>query len=168
MNHKFQRLVQEGDIDKVRTMFIESLNKRDDGFRREDMLLYAEEQLTDLYDVHDGEEMQSDISRWDKAYADEQKEKLKDNFSGKRAHMVTDYLQEKSFEGYMHRQERIMVFMASMMIVTGLIREISGKGYEIQNGAFLLAGTVMLLLIVWYRKKKIDLLKQDCLEGKER
>ena len=29
MNHKFQRLVQEGDIDKVRTMFIESLNKRD-------------------------------------------------------------------------------------------------------------------------------------------
>lgn len=63
MNHKFQKLVQEGDIDKVRTMFIESLNKRDDGFRREDMLLYAEEQLTDLYDVHDGEEMQSDISR---------------------------------------------------------------------------------------------------------
>lgn len=45
VNHKFQRLVQEGDIDKVRTMFIESLNKRDDGFRREDMLLYAEEQL---------------------------------------------------------------------------------------------------------------------------
>lgn len=82
--------------------------------------------------------------------------------------MVTDYLQEKSFEGYMHRQERIMVFMASMMIVTGQIREISGKGYEIQNGAFLLVGTVMLLLIVWYRKKKIDLLKQDCLEGKER
>lgn len=51
VNHKFQRLVQEGDIDKVRTMFIESLNKRDDGFRREDMLLYAEEQLTDLYDL---------------------------------------------------------------------------------------------------------------------
>lgn len=83
MNHKFQKLVQEGDIDKVRTMFIESLNKRDDGFRREDMLLYAEEQLTDLYDLHDGEEMKSDISRWDKVYADEQKEKLKDNFSGK-------------------------------------------------------------------------------------
>ena len=67
--------------------------------------------------------------------------------------MVTDYLQEKRFEGYMHRQERIMVFMASMMIVTGLIREISGEGYEIQNGVFLLAGTVMLLLIVWYREK---------------
>ena len=63
MNHKFQKLVQEGDINKVRTVFMESLNKRDDGFRREDMLLYAEEQLTDLYDVHDGEEMQSDISR---------------------------------------------------------------------------------------------------------
>lgn len=153
MNHKFQKLVQEGDINKVRTVFMESLNKRDDGFRREDMLLYAEEQLTDLYDVHDGEEMQSDISRWNKAYADEQKEKLKDNFSGKRAHMVTDYLQEKCFEDHKHRQERIMIFMAAVIIVTGLIREISGKGYEIQNGAFLLAGTVMLLLIVWYQKK---------------
>lgn len=168
MNHKFQRLVQEGDINKVRTVFIKSLNKRDDGFQREDMLLYAEEHLADLYDVHDGEEMQSDIPRWDKAYADEQQEKLKDNFSRKRAHMVTDYLQEKSFEGYMHRQERIMIFMASMMIVTGLIREISGKGYEIQNGIFLLAGTVMLLLIVWNQKKKNNLLKQDRLEGKER
>lgn len=168
MNHRFQKLVQEGDVNKVRSLFIESLNKRDGGFRREDMLLYAEKHLTDLYDVHDGEEMQSDIQRWDKAYADEQKEKLKDNFSPKRAHMVTEYLQEKSFEGHMHRQERIMIFMASMMMVTGLIREISGKGYEIQNGVFLLAGTVMLLLIVWNQKKKNNLLKQDSLEGKER
>lgn len=168
MNHKFQKLVQEEDINKIRTVFIESLNKRDDGFQREDMLLYAEEHLADLYDVHDGEEMQSDIQRWDKEYANVQKEKLKSNFSGKRAHMVTDYLQEKSFEGYMRRQERIMIFMASMMIVTGLIREISGKGYEVQNGAFLLAGTGMILLIVWNQKKKNDLLKQDNLEGKER
>lgn len=168
MNHKFQKLVQEGNINKVRTVFIESLKKRDDGFRREDMLLYAEEHLADLYDVHDEEEMQSDISRWDKAYANEQKEKLKDNFSRKRAHMVTDYLQEKSFEDHMHRQERIMILMASMMIATGLIREIAEKGYEIQNGVFLLAGTAMLLLIVWNQKKKNNLLNQDRLEGKER
>lgn len=61
MNHKFRKLVQVGDVNKIRTLFIESLNKRDDGFQREDMLLYAEENLADLYDVHDGEEMQSDM-----------------------------------------------------------------------------------------------------------
>ena len=61
---------------------------------RKSQRLVQEEYHADLYDAHDGEEMQFDIQRWDKAYAGEQKEKLKNNFSRKRTHMVTDYLKE--------------------------------------------------------------------------
>jgi hypothetical protein len=88
LDKEFLDAINEQDILMVRIMIKDSM-VYDPTFRTlNEMLTVAEENLADLYDVHDGERFIADKSQWTKSYMDDQMVKLLDNFSKERIQLL--------------------------------------------------------------------------------
>lgn len=57
---------------------------------QDEMLKYAEENLTELYQPHDGEVLNTDSAKWTKEYYDDEKYRLENNFSRERLSLLRD------------------------------------------------------------------------------
>lgn len=81
---EFTNAVKEKNIGLVRIMLRNSMLS--DLTLREfnECVAYAESELPDLYDEHDGEEFTSDMSAWNKELLDDQTVSVIDNFSKER------------------------------------------------------------------------------------
>lgn len=84
ISQDFINSVNENDVMMVRIMLKDSLVVDPTFAEFNAMLSYAEKNLNDLYDEHDGEQFINDISKWTKDYMDEQMVKVVSNFSKER------------------------------------------------------------------------------------
>lgn len=84
ISNEFLTAVEEKDTLMIKIMLKDSLIV-DPTFKEFDELLdIAEKAIPDIYDEHNGEVFESDISMWNKDYMDEQMVNLLDNFSKER------------------------------------------------------------------------------------
>lgn len=84
INNEFKNAVQEQDVLLIRVMLKNSM-WRDPTFKEFNELLgYAEKNVDNLYDKHDGEDFIDDKSQWDRNLLAEQQAKCLDNFSHER------------------------------------------------------------------------------------
>lgn len=84
ISQEYVESVKREDVLMVRIMLKDSLIVDPTFVEFDELLAYAEDNLTSLYDVHDGEKFNNDISTWTKDYMDEQMVKVIDNFSKER------------------------------------------------------------------------------------
>ena len=84
ISQEYVESVKQEDVLMVRIMLKDSLIVDPTFVEFDELLAYAEDNLTSLYDVHDGEKFNNDISTWTKDYMDEQMVKVIDNFSKER------------------------------------------------------------------------------------
>lgn len=88
ISEELRQGVLEKDILTVRIMLKNSMVS-DPTFREfNQMLAFAEEGLGELYDAHEGDELEADSSNWTKEYMDKQMVKLINNFSRERVNHV--------------------------------------------------------------------------------
>ncbi len=84
INNEFKNAVQEQDVLLIRVMLKNSM-WRDPTFKEfNELLAYAEKNVDNLYDKHDGEDFIDDKSQWDRNLLAEQQAKCLDNFSHER------------------------------------------------------------------------------------
>lgn len=88
LSEDFVKAVESKDITMVRIMLSDSmlvdLTLKD----FDERLKFAEKNLSDLYDSHDGEILANDVSNWNKALLDEQMVKVVGNFSKERVEFL--------------------------------------------------------------------------------
>ncbi len=88
LNSEFLKAVSENDIEMVRIIIADSAVTDPTLDSLNEMLRYAESNLSGLYDNHDGEILINDKSQWTKAYMDRQISKLPLNFSKERLNLL--------------------------------------------------------------------------------
>ena len=90
---EFMDAVQSGDQMSVRIMLKNSLLIDPTTVQFEEMGQYANQQMRGLYDEHDGEALNFDVSSWTKDYLDQQMFTLVDNFSKERVDLLKSMVQ---------------------------------------------------------------------------
>ena len=84
INDEFKKAVQEKDILLIRVMLKTSM-LRDPTFNRfNELSAYAEKNVSNLYDKHDGENFIEDKNKWNTELLDLQQSKCLENFSHER------------------------------------------------------------------------------------
>jgi len=79
----------------------------DPSLREQDkMLKYAEQNLLDLYQPHDGEALKTDPVEWTKKYYDDEKYRLEKNFSRERLKLLRDMTKHRYADTINHRSEQ--------------------------------------------------------------
>jgi len=101
INSDFKKAVDSKKVRLTRIMLKNSIIL-DPTFKEFDVLLkYAEMNLSDLYDAHDGETFSNDITSWTKEYMNQEMVKVVDNFSKERI----EFLRKISHQVYAERVE---------------------------------------------------------------
>lgn len=90
LSQDFIQAVTEKDTLSVRIMLKDSLVVDPTFLELQQLLSYAEQHLTDLYDPHDGEVLESIKAKYDKEYMDSQMVKIVRNFSEERLALLKD------------------------------------------------------------------------------
>lgn len=85
---EFIKAVEEQDNLKIRIMLKNSMLLDPTLEMFNEMLVYAEKQVTNLYDEHDGETLLNDENNWTKDYLDEQLFSVVTNFSKERIGLI--------------------------------------------------------------------------------
>ena len=70
-----------------------------------EMLKYAEANISDLYQPHDGESLKLSSIDWTTTYYDQQRYKLEKNFSRERLDLVRDMTKDRYSDTIIHRKE---------------------------------------------------------------
>lgn len=84
LTKEFTEAVNQGKKTRVRIM-LKDIMLVDPSLKTfEEMLAYAEKSMPDLYDQHDGEEFNNDLSSWNEDYMNEQMVAVVINFSKER------------------------------------------------------------------------------------
>lgn len=84
ISQEFISSVAEKDLIMVRIMLKDSMVLDPTFVEFDELISYAESNMEDLYDKHDGEAFPEDITLWTKEFLDNQMVKLLDNFSKER------------------------------------------------------------------------------------
>lgn len=84
LSDEFKNAVDSHDVLLTRIMLKDSMLVDLSLRRFEEQLRYAESNMEDLYDQHDGEAFNEDITTWTEAYLDEQMVNVVSNFSKER------------------------------------------------------------------------------------
>ncbi|MGL4607581.1 MAG: hypothetical protein ACRCU3_08975 [Eubacteriaceae bacterium] len=87
ITQEFRNAVAGGDLRTVRIMLKDSLVV-DPTFLEYNQMIDLSSNLTGLFDVHDGEKLNDDISYWSKDYMDEQMVQVVYNFSKERVELL--------------------------------------------------------------------------------
>lgn len=84
INQDFVSTIKDKNTIMVRIMLKDSMLIDPTFVEFDELISYAESNMEDLYDKHDGEEFPEDVSLWTKEFLDNQMVKLLDNFSKER------------------------------------------------------------------------------------
>ena len=89
---EFKSAVEKGDLTLVRVMLKNCMTEdlSLDSFSEE--LAYAEGRMSNLYDEHDGEKFDYDITKWDQDLLDNQMVKMINNFSHERVDFIASLI----------------------------------------------------------------------------
>lgn len=85
---EFQKALDEKDILQIRIILKNFLGENVSFSEFDELIKLAENTFPNFYDVHDGEILKHDSSKWDKEYINRQKVKLVDNFSRERLELL--------------------------------------------------------------------------------
>lgn len=90
ISKEFENAIFDNDIILARIM-LKDIMLIDTSLKQfDEMLFYAEENLSNLYDVHDSEELVFNQEQWDKAYLNNQMVAVVNNFSKERINLLKE------------------------------------------------------------------------------
>lgn len=92
-----------------------------------EMLTYAEKNLSDIYDEHDGEELISDSTEWDKDYMNQQMVAVVTNFSKERIALLEEIV-KKLYAHKIQRETETTNSSPSGVQVAGGVIAVAGAG----------------------------------------
>ena len=90
LSETFRKALEQKDIRMVRIIIKDSLVVDPTFTEMEEMLREAGRAQLDLYDPHNGEELERDREQWNKAYMDSQMSALLRNFSRERLNLLKE------------------------------------------------------------------------------
>ena len=88
ISNEFKEAVHSKDVLLVHIMLKDSLLMDPTAAQFHERERYASEYLSDLYDIHDGEELVDDINMWDEDYLSQQMVAVVSNFSRERIDLL--------------------------------------------------------------------------------
>lgn len=88
LSQEFTDAVMSGNEMRVRIMMKDAMLLDPSMKQFDAMLKYASENMNDIYDEHDGEELITDKSKWDKSYMNDEMVAVVDNFSKERIRLL--------------------------------------------------------------------------------
>lgn len=88
ITQEFKQYVQNKNVRRVRMILKNSLLVDPTFLEFNEMLLLAERGISDLYDDHDGEQLNFQKTTWNKQYLDQQMIKVVNNFSRERIQLL--------------------------------------------------------------------------------
>ena len=110
----FTNAVKENQTERVRIMLRNSMMSDLTLRKFDEWISYAESELPDLYDEHDGEQFTSDITEWNQELLDDQSVTIIDNFSKERIaflkklcrHVYADKAEEMDREAFIEEEKK--------------------------------------------------------------
>ena len=128
---EFRNAVKENNIELTRVMLRNSMVSDLTLREFDEYVSYAEIELPDLYDEHDGEEFTCDISMWSKELLDDQSVLVIDNFSKERLaflkklcrHVYADKATEMDRAAFIEEKKKLnqKQVVGSGMVVGGVV-----------------------------------------------
>ena len=138
ITNEFKEAVLNNKLTRVRIMLKDMMLVDPSLTTFNEMIKYAESNMSNLYDIHDGEAFK-DISEWDKDYIDQQMVSMITNFSKERVELV------KKIVRYIYKDEINTRIKESSKFTTQ--RQNTQRkeltGLQIAGGAFVGAGAVI-------------------------
>ncbi|MBS4879923.1 MAG: hypothetical protein KH138_06405 [Firmicutes bacterium] len=107
MTNEFMEAVQTGNKMRVRIMLKDSLLLDPTSGQFNEMERYAEEEMGNIYDAHDGERLNFDVSSWNEEYLNQQMVAVVTSFSRERIDLLKNMVRYlyKEKVGKIHREE---------------------------------------------------------------
>lgn len=142
LTKEFTEAVYKGKKTRVRIM-LKDIMLVDPSLKTfDEMLVYAEKNMTDLYDQHDGEEFKSDSSLWDEDYMNEQMVSVVTNFSKERIAILSAIV-KKLYAHKIQAEKTVIIHANNSSLKPSHANEFTGV--QIAGGVIAVAGTGALI-----------------------
>lgn len=134
---EFMEAVQSGRLIRVRIMLKDSLLVDPTAAQFDDMAQYAEANMDNLYDAHNGESLNYDVSDWNETYLNAQMVAVVNNFSRERIDLL------KSMVRNLYREKAAKIKVApteSNSTTHAISRKQAGAGIAVTGAVLTVAG----------------------------
>lgn len=133
ITNEFKEAVESGDKTLVRVMLKNSMLNDVSLKSFGEELAYAESAVSDLYDEHDGESFDYDMTKWDKDLLDNQMVKLVRNFSHERIEYISSLIR------HLYADKR------AEMATEAFIEEHSNTSQNVVGAGLVVGGTAAVI-----------------------